>query len=195
MRPGPVAILSTGTSRRPFGPATTQVARGDQRRHAIGRRRRVAEITGKRRPTLHLGRADQIGGLDHPGPGPPQGFAFADHSAGRRRADDKAAVPLANAGDAGDLFDINDQPRLGPAGAELNQQIGPAGQDLRGAGGSGQNTYGLLDRRRGGIIEHDLGVSKLTERDASPALVGGPGRSAIRDGRKRMARKVWTGQA
>src|ERR1700726_3022611 len=27
VRPGPVAIPSTGTSRRPFGPATTQVAR------------------------------------------------------------------------------------------------------------------------------------------------------------------------
>ena len=27
VRPGPVAMLSTGTSRRPFGPATTQVAR------------------------------------------------------------------------------------------------------------------------------------------------------------------------
>ena len=154
-------------------------ARGDQRRHAVGRRRRVAEIAGKRRPPLDLRRADQVGGLDHPGPGLLQGFAFADHGAGRRGADDKAAVPLANAGDAGDLLDIDDQARLGPAGAELNQQIGPAGQDLRGAGGFGQNTYGLLDRRRGGIMEHDLGVSKLTGRDASPALVGGPGRSAI----------------
>src|ERR1035437_8653658 len=27
VRPGPVGILSTGTSRRPFAPATTQVAR------------------------------------------------------------------------------------------------------------------------------------------------------------------------
>ena len=27
VRPGPVAMLSTGTSRRPFAPATTQVAR------------------------------------------------------------------------------------------------------------------------------------------------------------------------
>src|SRR5271169_2298685 len=27
VRPGPIAMLSTGTSRRPFGPATTQVAR------------------------------------------------------------------------------------------------------------------------------------------------------------------------
>jgi len=62
--PGPVAILSTGTSRSPFwagDPAGR--ARGDQRRHAVGRRRRVAEITRKRRPTLHLGRADQIGAL------------------------------------------------------------------------------------------------------------------------------------
>jgi hypothetical protein len=32
------------------------------------------------------------------------------------------------------------------------------------------------DRRRGGIIEHDVGVSKRSGRDASPALVGGPGR-------------------
>ena len=64
-----------------------------------------------------------------------------------------------NAGDAGDLLDIDDQARLGPAGAELNQQIGPAGQDLRGAGGLGQNTHRLLDRRWRDIIEHDLGVS------------------------------------
>jgi hypothetical protein len=27
VRPGPVTMLSTGTSRRPFAPATTQVAR------------------------------------------------------------------------------------------------------------------------------------------------------------------------
>ena len=98
-------------------------ASGDQRRHAVGRRRRVAEFAGKRRSTLHLGRADQIGRLDHSGPGPLQGFAFADHGAGRRCTDDKAAVPLANVGDAGDLLDIDDQARLGPAGAELNQQI------------------------------------------------------------------------
>src|SRR5258708_9747882 len=121
-------------------------ARGDQRRHAVGRRRRVAEITGKRRPTLHLSRADQIGGLDHPGPSPLQGFAFADHGAGRRGADDKTTVLLANAGDAGDLLDIDDQARLGPARAELNQGSGPARQHLRGAARVVQNTYGLLDR-------------------------------------------------
>ena len=55
------------------------------------------------------------------------------------------------------------RPRLGAAGAELHQEIGPAGQDLCGAGGSGQNTYGLLDRRRGGIIKHDLGVSSYQD--------------------------------
>jgi len=139
-------------------------ARGDQRRHAVGRRRRVAEITGKRRPTLHLGRADQVGGLDHAGPGLPQGLAFADHGAGRRGADDKAALSLANVGDAGDILDIDDQARLGASGAELNQEISPARKDLRSVRGSCQNAYGLLDRRRGGIIEHDLGVSKPSAR-------------------------------
>ena len=137
-------------------------ARGDQRRNAVGRRRRIAEIAGERRPALHLGRADQVGGLDDPGPGPLQGFAFADHGAGRRGADDEGAVLLANAGDAGDFLGIDDQVRLGPAGAELNQQIGPAGQDLRNAGGSGQDANGLLDRRWGGIGEHEHGVSRLS---------------------------------
>jgi hypothetical protein len=40
---------------------------------------------------------------------------------GRRGADDEAAVFLANAGDFGDLLDIDDQARLDPAGAQLNQ--------------------------------------------------------------------------
>src|ERR1700719_923054 len=129
MRPGPIAILSTVSSRRPFGPATTQVARaaisagtlsaagdalqrlpasdarpctwvepirlalsttpGQARRRAShspitapGGGGGVEELPGKRPPPLPRGRADQMGALDHPGPGPPQGFAFADHGAG-----------------------------------------------------------------------------------------------------------------
>ena len=146
----------------PFGGDDTGCARCDQRRHAVGCRRRVAKITGKRRTTLHLGRADQIGGLDDPGPGPLQGFAFANHGAGRRGADDKPAVPLANAENAGDFLDIDDQARLGPAGAELttdrSRRPGPSPR------------RGLRRKRRpprpstGQIIEHDLGVSQLTGR-------------------------------
>ena len=138
-------------------------ARSDQRWHAIGRRRRIAEIAGKRRPALDLGRADQIGGLDHPGPSVLESFAFADHGTGRRSADHEGAISLANAGDIGNLLDIDDQVRLGPAGPELNQQIGPARQDLRYAGGCSQDANGLLDRRRGYIIEHEIGVSKRTD--------------------------------
>ena len=178
VRPGPWRCVSTGTSRRRWAGDHAGRARGDQRRHAVGRRRGVAQVAGERRPTLDLGRADQIGGLDHPRPSPLQGIAFADHGAGRRGADDKTAVPLANAGDTGDLLDIDDQARLaGPSGAEL------AGQSRRiepsRCRGPRPNAYGLLDRRRSGIIEHDLGASKLTGRNASPASVGGPGRSAI----------------
>jgi len=76
----------------------------------------------------------------------------ADHRARRRGADDKAAVALANTGDARNFLDIDDQIRLDAAGAELNQQIRPAGQDLRGAGGFGQNTR---DRRISGLAVHE----------------------------------------
>ena len=62
--------------------------------------------------------------------------------------------------DAGDLLGIDDQVRPGPAGPQLNQQIGPAGQDLRDAGGSGERADGLLDRRRGGVGEHGRGPPK-----------------------------------
>ena len=175
VRPGPVTMLSTGTSRRPFAPDDhARRARGDQRRNAVGRGRRIAEIAGERRPALYLRRADQVGGLDDAGPGLLERFVFADHRAGGRGADDEGAVLLANAGDAGDFLGIDDQVRLGAAGPELNQQIGPAGQDLRNAGGSGQYANGLLDRRRGGIGKHGHGVSRASlGRNASPA----PGRA------------------
>jgi len=71
----------------------------------------------------------------------------------------KPAVLLANAGDARDLLDIDNEVRLGPAGAKLNQQIGPARQDLGAPTGFAQDTHGLLDRRRRYITEHDFGVS------------------------------------
>ena len=128
--------------------------RGDQRRNAVGRGRRIAEIAGERGPALHLGRADQVGGFDDPGPGLPERFAFADHRTGCRGADDETAVPFLNTRDAGDLLGIDDQFRLGSAGAELNQQVGPTGQDLRNAGSSGQDVNGLLDRRRRRIGKH-----------------------------------------
>jgi hypothetical protein len=49
-----------------------------------------------------------------------ESFAFADHGTRRRGADHKGAISLANAGDAGDPFDIDDQVRLGSTGTKLN---------------------------------------------------------------------------
>ena len=124
-------------------------ARGDQRRHAVGRRRRIAEVAGQRRAALDLGRADQVGALDHAGPGLPQTLVLADHGAGGRGADDEGAVLLANAENARDLLGVDDMRRLHAAGTQLDQQIGPAGQDLRAAGGAGEDANRVLDGRGG----------------------------------------------
>ena len=48
-------------------------AGGDQRRNAIGCRRCVAQVAGERSPALHLGRTDQVGCFDDPGPSAPEG--------------------------------------------------------------------------------------------------------------------------
>jgi hypothetical protein len=135
-------------------------ARGNQSRDAVGRGRCVAEIAGKRRPTLNLGGADQVGSLDHARPSLPQCFALADHRTGRCSAYHEGTIAFADARHVGDLLDIDDQVRLGPARPQLNKQIGAAGQHFRDAGGFGKRTDGLLDRRRGGVGEHGLGPSK-----------------------------------
>ena len=71
-----------------------------------------------------------------------------DHRAGRGRADDEAAVFLADAHDAGDFLGIDDQIGLGPARPKLDQKIGSAGQQFGLAGGSGKQCDGFIDRRR-----------------------------------------------
>jgi hypothetical protein len=95
-----------------------------------------------------------------PGQDLPERFAFADHCTGGCGTDHEAAIAPANARDVGDLLGIDDQVRLGTAGPQLNEQIGPAGQDFRNAGGSGERADGLLDRRRGGVSEHECGPPK-----------------------------------
>ena len=156
-------MLSTGTSRRPFAPATTQVARAAISAGTLSAAGDALQRlpASDARPCTWV-EPIRLAASTTPGQACLQSFAFADHGAGRRGADHKGAISLANAGDTGDLLDIDDQVRLGSAGTELNQQIGPAGQDLRDAGGSGQDANGLLDRRRGDIIEHGIGVSKLS---------------------------------
>src|ERR1041385_197405 len=77
VRPGPVAMVSTGTSRRPFEPATTQIARAAMSAGTLS-------AAGEALPRLPAGRARAARG-----PGTPADGARADaprHAVGRGRA-------------------------------------------------------------------------------------------------------------
>ena len=160
MRPGPVAMLSTGTSRCPLEPATTQVARA-----AISAG--TLSAAGEALHRLPASDARPWIWVE------PIRFAASTipGQACRRRACSPITAPevaapmmkppscFADAEDTGDLLGVDDVRRLDPAGPQLNQQIGPAGQDLRGAGGSGEDANGVLDGRGGRIAERRHGVS------------------------------------
>ena len=163
VRPGPVTMLSTGTSRWPPEPAITQVAR--------------AAISG--------GTLSAAGEALHRLPASDarpwiwvEPIRFAPSTmpgqACRRRACSPITAPevaapmtktpscFADAENARDLLGVDDVRRLHPAGAQLDQQVGPAGQDLRAAGGSGEDANGVLDGRWGRITERRHGVSRIS---------------------------------
>src|SRR5215831_11549020 len=71
--------------------------RSDQRRHAVGSRRGVAEIAGERGPSLDLFRADQVHALDDPRPSAGQRLVLIDHDPRRRSADHKTVALLPDA--------------------------------------------------------------------------------------------------
>jgi hypothetical protein len=123
-------------------------AGGDHRRYAVGRRRGVAQIAGKRGAALDLGRADQVGTFDDAGIGMLQPLVIADHHSRGRGADDKAVGLLADADQPGDALGVDDQVGTQATRAQLDQQIGAAGQDLRHPRGAGQDGYGFVDRLR-----------------------------------------------
>ena len=87
---------------------------------------------------LHLGRADQIGGLDHPGQ--PVGPSHRDNGAGVEAPMTKSYRPLLNARDAG-TSTIHDQARLRQSEYQLNQQDRSAGQGPSPAPGASANTH------------------------------------------------------
>jgi len=125
-----------------------QRARGDDRRHAVGGRRGVAQIAGDRGAALDLRRADQVDPLDDAGPGVLEALVGADHDARRGAADHEKIALLADADDARNALGIDDQVRLQPAAFQLDQEVGPPRQHFRLTGGSGQGLDGLVDRRR-----------------------------------------------
>ncbi len=108
--PGPVVTASTATSRRPLGPAiAASRSRRDQRRNRVRRRGGVAQVSGHGRAVAHLHRADQIGRLDHAGPGRSELLVILERGARRRRADDEHAALLADTAHPGDALDIDNR--------------------------------------------------------------------------------------
>ena len=73
VRPGPAMHASTGTTRVPVAEAISIVAPSDdQRRHAVGRWRRVADVAANRREVAELDAGDDARGFDER-----RGSAFA----------------------------------------------------------------------------------------------------------------------
>ena len=151
-------------------------AGGDHRRHAVGGGGGVAQVAGQAGAALDLLGADQVHRLHHAGPGGLQRCVRFQHRARRGGTDDKAVRFLADADHARDVLGIDDQFRLQPAGPELDQKIGPAGQRLGEAGGTGEQGNGLLDRRGRGIIQTWHVRSWIAHGGGQPWLCGrGPG--------------------
>ena len=139
VRPGPVAMLSTGTSRRPFGPDDTQ-----------SRPRRSAPARC-RRPARHC--TDCRRAMRGPGPGSSRSGSRASTTPGQACASascspitaPEVAAPMTKPPPSSrmpimpGIFLVSTISRgLHPAGSQLNQQVGPTGQDFGEAGGSGE---------------------------------------------------------
>jgi hypothetical protein len=73
---------------------------------------------------------------------------LADHSTRHRGTDAITASGFVDRGHLADLFHVDDQARRDHTGAQLDQQVGAAGQDAAGAVRRGHQRHRLLDRRR-----------------------------------------------
>ena len=140
---------STGTSRLPLGPTIDGLgAGGDQRRDAVGGRRAVAQVAAHGGAALDLGRADQVGRLDHAGPDRLELGVLLELGAGDGGADAKAAALLLDLAQLGDALDVDHENGLDHVGAHLHQQIGAAGQHARLAAFLGEQRDRLVERIR-----------------------------------------------
>ena len=127
---GASMMSSTFSSRRPFGPASVGDGAGrDQRRHAVGGRRAVAEVAAHRGAALDLRGADEVGGLDQTRPDLRKLRVLLQLGAGDGGADAEAAALLLDLPHLGDLLDVDDEVRGQDVRPHLDQQIGAAGQN------------------------------------------------------------------
>ena len=102
---------------------------GDQARGGIGTGGRVAQVTPKCGPTLDLDAANNGGRVDEAGVAVDDFTVVVDAPAGHRRADGQpAAGAIGKLVGLGDVFDIDDAVGGEALAAQLDDQIGAAGE-------------------------------------------------------------------
>ena len=142
-------MSSTGAARLPSGADHRgDGARGDQRRHAVGGRRRVAQVAAQRRPAADLDRTDQLCAVDDPGPRGVERPVLHDLHAGDRGAEAEPSVLLGDFAHLGDVLDVDENRGLDDVAPHLDQQIGPAGQHLGRASRIREYSRRRVERRR-----------------------------------------------
>ena len=117
----------------------------DQRRHAVGRRRGVAEIAGDGAASLHLLRADQLGRFDDAGPCLLQGSALSQDGAGDRGTDAEAVGRFPDLAQAIDRLDVDDQVGFDKAALHPHQEVAASGENGGSADRAGQQANGIFD--------------------------------------------------
>ena len=104
----------------------------DERRHAVRRRRRIADISAKARPVLHLHAANQLRGLGDGRITGRNGRMPCDRGRRRRRTDRHAAVgQQRDRRHLGNMFQVDDARGAPPPLAQLRHKVGTAGERAR----------------------------------------------------------------
>ena len=104
----------------------------DERRYAVRRRRRIADVAAKARPVLHLHAADELRGLRDGRVTGRNGAIACDRRRRRRCADRHAAVgQQRDRGQLGNMLQVDDARSATPPLAQLRHEIGTAGESVR----------------------------------------------------------------
>src|SRR5690606_6811798 len=126
----------------------------NERRHAVGRRGRVAKIAADARPALYLDGADEGRRIDQNGVILPYADVRIDGGARSDGAQKRGAVVVPfDAMERRDPADVDDPSELASTLIELDDQIGTSGERTRGAGACCQSFDCFLDRAGSHVLE------------------------------------------
>jgi hypothetical protein len=179
---------------------------GDQGRHAVGRRRAVAQVAAHGGTALDLGGADQVGGLHQAGPDGLESRMLLELGGRCGGTHAEAAALLGDPAHLRDALDVHQQRRLDQVGAQLHEEVGAPRQDARLARLGGQQRHRLV-KRSGCLIAHASRSSsssrcpaRLTYRVALRHRLAGPAafrvaerarRSQQSNAPRRCVSRVW----